>query len=169
MHRWLTLCTLGALALTLTAALPALADGGDGFRFKGSDSGPFTVSPTGTPGVVLTEDVATGKANHGIGRYRLVASELVNLGTLPLQVTEGQFTIETKKGSFSGTYSGEAFATSDPNVITYHVTGPITGGTGKYAGATGSIVFDGIASFVTGQLSDEMSGVLVLPGKDKDD
>lgn len=167
MRRWLTLCTLGALALTLTAALPALADDGDGFRFKGSDSGPFTVSPTGTPGVVLTEDVAFGKANHGIGRYRLDAFEFVNLATL--EVTGGQFTITTKKGSFSGTYSGSGALTSDPNVITYYVTGPITGGTGKYAGATGSIVFDGIASFATGQLSDKVSGVLVLPDEDEDD
>jgi len=164
MRRWLTLCTLGAFALAL--AVPALADD-DGFKFKGSDSGPFTVTATNDLCVVFTQDTATGKANHGIGRYTLVASEFVNLCTL--EVTYGQFTITAKKGSFSGTYSGKAAGTSDQNVITYHVKGPITDGTGKYAGATGSIVFDGIANLATGQLSDKVSGVLVLPDDDGED
>jgi hypothetical protein len=84
-------------------------------------------------------------------------------------VTGGQFAMTTRRGSISGTYSGSAAPTSDPNVITYHVTGPITGGTGRYEGAGGSIVFDGVANLATGRLSDQVSGVLVLPSKRGDD
>jgi hypothetical protein len=159
MRKWITLFAFGALALTL--ALPALAR--EGHRFKGSDSGPFTVTPISET-VVFTEDVATGKANHGIGRYTVVASEFVNLATL--EVTGGQFTLTARKGSISGTYSGSAAPTGDPNVVTYHVEGPITGGTGRFAGASGSIVFDGIANFATGQLSDKVSGVLFKSDED---
>lgn len=166
MRKSLMLVILGALALTF--ALPAIA--GEGKRFKGADCGPFTVTPTATPGVVLTEDVATGKANRGIGRYTLVASELVNLGTL--EVTGGQFTLTARKGSISGTYDGAAAPTADPAVITYHVEGPITAGTGRYAGVSGRIVFDGIATFnpdfASGQLCDQVSGVLLRPD-DEDD
>ena len=166
MRKWLMLFTLGALALML--ALPAVA--GDGKRFKGSDCGPFTVTPTATPGVVFTEDTATGKANRGIGRYTLVASEFVNLATL--DVTGGQFTLTARKGSISGTYSGQAAPTDDPAVITYHVEGPITGGTGRFAGVTGRIVFDGIATFnpdfTTGRLCDQVRGVL-FKADDEDD
>jgi hypothetical protein len=101
MRKWLMLFSLGALALAL--ALPAGAD--DSKRFKGSDCGPFTVTPiSADPPVVLTQDVATGKASGGIGRYTLVAQEFVNLATL--EVTGGQFTITARKGSISGTYSG---------------------------------------------------------------
>ena len=132
MRKWLTLFAFGALALTL--ALPALAR--EGHRFRGSDSGPFTVTPSSET-VVVTEDVATGRANHGIGRYLLEASEYVNLATL--EVTGGRFTITAKRGSFSGTYSGSAAPTDNPNVVTYHVEGPITGGTGRFAGVSGSI------------------------------
>jgi hypothetical protein len=160
MRNWLTLFTLGALALAF--ALPALANEGD--QFKGSDSGPFTITATSDPCVVFTQDTGTGKANHGIGRYTLIASEFVNLCTL--EVSGGQFTLTARKGSISGSYSGSAAPTSDPNVITYHVEGPITGGTGRYAGVTGSIVFDGIANLATGQLSDKVSGVLFEPDED---
>jgi hypothetical protein len=160
MRNWLTLFTLGALALAF--ALPALANEGD--RFKGSDSGPFAITATSDPCVVFTQDTATGKANHGIGRYTLIGSEFVNLCTL--EVSGGQFTLTARKGSISGTYTGSAAPTSDPNVITYHVEGPITGGTGRYAGVTGSIVFDGIANLATGQLSDKVSGVLFEPDED---
>jgi hypothetical protein len=158
------------LALVAAAApLAALADDGARVvRFKGSDSGPFTTSLVSeNPLVVFTQDVATGKANRGIGRYRLVASEYVNLDTL--EVTGGQFTMTARRGSISGTYSGSAARTSDQNVITYHVTGPITGGTGRYEGAGGGIVFDGVADLATGQLSDQVRGVLVLPPRGGDD
>jgi hypothetical protein len=165
MRRSLMLFMLGALTLML--ALPALA--GDGKQFRGSDCGPFTVTPI-APGVVLTEDTATGKANRGIGRYTLEASEVVNLATL--EVTDGQFTLTARKGSISGTYEGTAAPTDDPAVITYHVEGPITGGTGRYAGVSGQIVFDGIATFnpdfASGQLCDEVTGVLLRPD-DEDD
>lgn len=166
MRKWLTLTALGVLALTL--ALPAMAD--DSTRFKGSDSGPFTVSGTTDPCVLFTQDLATGKANHGIGRYTLVASELINLCTVPVAVTGGQFTLTTRRGSISGTYEGTAAAQSE-TVITYHVEGPITGGTGRYEGVTGRIVFDGVATFTsatTGELSDKITGVLFEPD-DEDD
>jgi hypothetical protein len=164
MRKWLTLVALGVLALML--ALPAVAD--DSKRFKGSDSGPFTVSGTSDPCVLFTQDVATGKANHGIGRYTLVASEFVNLCTVPVAVTGGQFTLTTRKGSISGTYEGTAAAQSE-TVITYHVEGPITGGTGRYEGVTGRIVFDGVADFVTGELSDKIKGVLFESDDDDED
>lgn len=151
----------------LTVPATALADDRTRVkRFHGSDSGTFVITPTDNPDVVFTEEVTTGKANRGIGRYTLVASEFVNLATL--EITGGAWTITSRKGTLVGTYAGSASATSDPAVITYHVTGPITGGTGRFAGASGTIVFDGIANLATGALSDKVSGVLVLPAKDED-
>jgi hypothetical protein len=154
--------------VTLTVPATALADDGTRVkRFHGSDSGTFVITPTDNPDVVFTEDVATGKANKGIGRYTVVASEFVNLATL--EITGGAWTITSRKGTLVGTYAGFASPTSDPAVITYHVTGPITGGTGRFAGASGTIVFDGVANLATGALSDKVSGVLVLPDEDQDE
>jgi hypothetical protein len=162
-HKLVLILVLVALAVPTTA----LADDGTRVkRFHGSDSGTFVITPTGDPDVVFTEDVATGKANKGIGRYTVVASEFVNLATL--EITGGAWTITSRKGTLVGTYAGSASPTSDPAVITFHVTGPITGGTGRFAGASGTIVFDGVANLATGALSDKVSGALVLPAEDED-
>jgi hypothetical protein len=40
------------------------------------------------------------------------------------------------------------------------VSGPITGGTGRFAGATGIITFDGFADLQTGLLTDRIGGVI---------
>ena len=109
--------------------------------------------------MVLSEDVTTGKATGGIGRYTLEASELINLATL--DVTSGKWTMTARKGTLYGTYAGSAAATGDPDVITYHVTGPITGGTGRFSGARGTITFDGVANLATGKLSDTIRGELI--------
>ena len=123
---------------------------------------------TNNPDVIFSEDVTTGKANKGIGRYTLVASEFVNLATL--EITGGTWTITSRNATLRGTYVGVASPTTDPAVITYHVTGPITAWTGLFARAGGTIVFDGVANLATGKLSEKVSGVLVLrPHEDDDD
>jgi hypothetical protein len=166
LHKLVVIVTLVALAVPVTA----LADEGTRIkRFHGSDSGTFVITPTNNPDVVFTEDVTTGTANKGIGRYTVVASEFVNLATL--EITGGVWTITSRKGTLTGTYAGAAAPTTDPAVITYHVTGPITGGTGRFAGASGTIVFDGVANLATGELSEKVSGVLILraPEDEADD
>jgi hypothetical protein len=68
-----------------------------------------------------------------------------------------------------GTYAGSASPTTDPAVITYHVTGLITGGTGRFGGARGTIVCDGVANLATGELSEKVCGVLILRARKDDD
>jgi hypothetical protein len=165
LHQLVVIFALVALAAPVTAAA---GEGTQIKRFHGSDSGTFVIAPTNNPDVVFSEDVTTGKANKGIGRYTVVASEFVNLATL--EITGGAWTMTSRKGTLVGTYAGSASPTTDPAVITYHVTGPITGGTGRFAGASGTIVFDGVANLATGELSEKVSGVLVLRAhKDDDD
>jgi hypothetical protein len=58
----------------------------------------------------------------------------------------------------SCSYTGTAAPTSDPLVITYHVAGPVTGGTGRFRDSDGRLTFDGVANLGTGTLSDRVSG-----------
>jgi hypothetical protein len=155
-HKLVLIFTLVSLAAPATA----LADESTRAKhFEGHDSGTFWTTPTDDPNVVVSQDVTTGKATAGIGRYTLQASELINLATL--EVTDGKWTMTSRKGTLHGTYAGTAAPAGDPAVITYHVTGPITGGTGRFACARGTIIFDGIANLATGALSDDVSGVLI--------
>jgi hypothetical protein len=151
--------------VSLAAPASALADEGTrATHFQGWDRGTFTVTPTDDQTVVSTEERTTGYASGGIGRYTLVASELVNLATS--EVTDGAWTLTARKGTLVGTYAGSATPPNAHSVITYHVRGRITGGTGRFAGARGNVVFDGVASLATLALSETMRGRLVLPSDD---
>ena len=85
------------------------------------------------------------------------AFEFINVQTLT--VTGGAFTITAANGdTIQGTYEGAAAPTAVEGVITYLVSGPITGGTGRFAGAAGMLTFSGIADLRTSVLSETISG-----------
>lgn len=152
------LALLTALAATLVLAAPSAPVSADSCAhvvvIHGSDSGTFTTEAIDDTHM-LTEDEATGRASH-VGRYTLHASEVINLRTY--DVTNGAFTLTAANGdTLSGSYAGTAAPTSDPLVITYHVDGRVTRGTGRFAGMHGRITFDGIANLGTYTLSDQMT------------
>ena len=137
MHRH-TLVLMLAL-VTLAAPATALAD--DRTRVNASPGRTAAPSRAHTDGnIVSSQERTTGWATGGIGRYTLVASELVNLTTF--DVTDGHWKLTARKGTLEGTYAGSA-SVSDEGVITFHVRGRITKGTGRYKGARGTIRFDG--------------------------
>lgn len=129
--------------------------------FEGSDSGYLIVSPAGDAQVVHTQDFGTGKATH-VGKYSLVAQELIHLETLA--VTEGSFTLTAANGdTISGTYAGSGAPGGEPGVVDFTASGPVTGGTGRYAGATGELTFSCIADLPAGEFSKTVSGTLSIP------
>lgn len=159
MYRIVTLAAVAAAALTAIAA-PATA--AQRIPFGATDTGGFRFGPTSDPAVVVTEDWGTGYATH-LGRYTLRASEHVNLATLA--VTGGTYTLTAANGdTVYGSYEGQAAPTADPAVITYRVSGPILGGTGRFEGATGFIVWEGFANLATGELGDVITGWITNVG-----
>jgi hypothetical protein len=147
---------------TATPDMTLHLDAGSGAAtaFEGSDTGTFTGVPTDDPNVVLAPAQAAGQASH-LGRYRFIASEIDDLSTGEVY---GTFILTTRNGAIFGTYTGFTAPTDSPTAVTYLVGGTITGGRGRYAGATGTIAFDGGGDFATGQLFDRLSGVVVTPG-----
>jgi hypothetical protein len=146
-----------ALCATIILFSVAASPAGDHVRLKGRDFGTFSATPTSDPQVVLTQDSASGEATT-FGRYTLVAHEFINLATLTVQ--GGAFTMTAANGdTLMGEYSGQA-AAEFPTIIHYDVSGPITGGTGRFAGATGIITFDGFADLQTGLLTDRVIGTI---------
>jgi hypothetical protein len=156
MRRVTTLAILATtIAFSAAALVPANAAQTKVTHITARDHGTFVTSDL-TPPLVLTEDKGTGNATH-LGRYSLKGSEVINQVTF--EVTDGSFTITAANGdTIFGTYAGTAAGTSDPFVITYHVTGPVTGGTGRFKGASGELTWDGIANLATGELSDVATG-----------
>ena len=146
------------LTLLIALSSSASAVAADQRLFKGHDEGTFTAQPLSQT-VVRTHDTGSGRATH-IGEYHMVADENVNLATL--QVSNASFTITAENGdTLAGKYSGTAqFSPGSQTQITYYVSGPITGGSGRFARITGSIAFFGTGDLVSGEFEDVVVGLI---------
>jgi hypothetical protein len=133
---------------------------------KGSDTGTFSLAAAGLPGIYLSTDVSSGVASH-LGHYDFLAHETYDSNQNV--VTQASFAITTKHGTLSGNYTATLGVGATPNISTYHAPGFITAGTGRYAGGTGTIVFDGFGDLQTGALEDHFTATIALPGNGRDD
>jgi hypothetical protein len=86
-------------------------------------------------------------------------------GTPPVFLISGAVTFTTKDGTLTVTPSGTFDITSGH----FNATGPITGGTGKWAGTTGSLTFDGIENLTTGAFTETITGMTCGAEDDEDD
>jgi hypothetical protein len=155
------LVAAGVVASALVLGGTASADRGNqrSLPFYAVVAG-MSVDANGNP-VIQTADSGSGRATH-LGRFTLAAGEKVNLGTKT--VTEGVYTLTAANGdTVTGTYSGQAL----PDLTGYLVSGPITGGTGRFAGATGFLVWHGKLDPVAFTFSDVIVGVISLPGSER--
>ena len=145
-----------ALLVLPALALPMQAAAKDRLPLKGSESGTFQLlSPCDTGGVLL-EVTGTGHATR-IGSYSARYRECLDPATGA--VTQGTFTLTAADGDkVFGTYDGQAGPTGDPGVVAYEDPGVITGGTGRFAGAGGTMTASGRANMATGEYTGTVTG-----------
>ena len=148
--------TIVGLLLLPALALPMQASAADQPPLKGSESGMFQLLGPCEAGGVILEVTGTGhstKLGSYSGRYR----ECLDPATGA--VTSGTFTLSAANGDkVFGTYSGQALPTDDPSVVTYEDPGVITGGTGRFAHADGTLTTSGRANLATGEYSGTVTG-----------
>lgn len=155
----------GLLLAILTAlVLPIQALAGAQVPFNGSDSGHFTITPNACgPGVSRVDISGAGKAVR-IGKYTYRATECFGGSAY-----SGAFTMTAARGdALVGIYNGTVGPTNDPNVATYDQDAVVTGGIGRFAGATGEFHVRGLANLATGEYSQELSGTVSRPRKPRD-
>jgi hypothetical protein len=124
--------------------------------FKGSLEGTVIRTPSGP--VILVDIEATGTATH-LGQFTLQIPGVVNpvartaVGTYEFTAANG----DTVRADFTG----QATPTATPGVLSIVETATITGGTGRFAGATGSFtvqrLFDSVASTTVGSFEGTIS------------
>lgn len=143
------------------AALANLAFGADEVPFKGSDRGGFQL-PGACPGGNLERVVinGTGHATQ-LGAYAYAATECFD----PVSgAFAGSSTLTAANGdALTGTYEGQVSVTGDPNVIAYEEELEVTGGTGRFAGATGTLQVAGLANLLTLEYNQTLTGTLSRP------
>lgn len=107
--------------------------------------------------------VGTGHATH-VGLFTNTQSHCVNPSTLDFAL--GQNTMTAANGdTLVGTYSGHMEITG-PNTAAIYGVFVTTGGTGRFAGATGGGVATGTLDLITGEASDlVLRGTISRPKK----
>jgi hypothetical protein len=151
--------TFAAMLVLVALAVPLTAVGAAGIGVGGVERGTFQVLGSCTDGLML-EVTGTGHATY-LGEYRGRYRECFDPSTG--LVGDGSFTLTTRSGdTVFGTYTGQAVPADGSNVH-YDDPGSITGGTGRFTDAGGSIDTAGIADLATGEYRGTLSGSMSPP------
>jgi hypothetical protein len=109
-----------------------------------------------SPGVIRQLDLGTCRLSH-LGVSELVSDKLINLaaGTQTAEVIFTAANGDMLYASGSGTNSMTA-----PGQVAFRVELTITGGTGRFSGATGTVVGEGTADLANAQSKLAMAGTI---------
>jgi hypothetical protein len=153
--------TLIGLLILPALSLPTQATADDQLPLKGSESGTFQLlGPCETSGVIV-DVTGTGHSTQ-LGTYHGHYRECLVPATGA--VTGGSFTLTAANGdTVFGTFSGQAFPTANPHVVNYEDPGVITGGTGRFSAASGTMTTHGLANLATGDYTGTITGSLSNP------
>jgi hypothetical protein len=150
-----------ALAVVGVLALAGPVIAGEQVPFKGSFEGDVTVMPLAPP--FLQVDVeATGNATH-LGQFTLDIPHKVNAAT---RTAAGYYEFTAANGDkVYAEFTGVATPTAIPGVLYIEETATITGGTGRFAGATGSFSVERWYDMVALTTVGYFEGTISAPGR----
>jgi len=118
-----------------------------------------TVTPLTPPFVAVTLE-GEGHATQ-LGHFDVSSSLVANAAD---GTAVGTYEFTAANGDTLTADYTESFTPTDvPGVFSDVITATITGGTGRFAGATGSFVSDRVADHVTGIVSDSFDGTISIP------
>jgi hypothetical protein len=104
---------------------------------------------------------ATGNATQ-LGQFTLAIPHIVNRANM---TATGSYQFVAANGdSLTASFSGKATPTATPGVLSIVETATITGGTGRFAGATGSFTCVRLFNTITGRTSGSFQGTISPPG-----
>jgi hypothetical protein len=108
---------------------------------------------------------ATGKATL-LGKFTLDIPHVVNRAT---RTAIGSYVFTAANGDkLTADFTGTAAPTATPGVLYIEETATITGGTGRFAGATGSFTAERLYDTVAGTTNGSFKGTITLCDDDDD-
>ena len=155
-----TILYLQMTALCLTAALAGRAAAEEQSPIKGSIQG-VEIADVQFPRLFV-DGSGSGNATH-LGRFTLAYELEVDLLTLPIESFGSSVFTAANGASIFTDIIGRATPTENPDVVSIVEVHTITGGTGRFAGATGSFIRKYLLNLVTGVTSGSFDGTIVLP------
>jgi hypothetical protein len=133
--------------------------------FKGSGEGVVTARTPLTPSFVSLLTEATGNATH-LGRFTVEIAHVVNTvartvtGSYEFTAANGDTLIADVTGPYAPTLE-------NPRVLLGVETATVTGGTGRFAGATGSFTVERLLNLDTFLTTVSFEGTISSPGAGK--
>ena len=166
MKRYSSAASLALGVLTVMAALglagPVAAE--EQVPFRGTLAGMRVSFTLIDPQHAVSEVDATGEATH-LGRYELVINATVTLNDL-VRTAIGTFQFVAANGdTLTGTISGISTPTATPGVNQIVETSIITGGTGRFAGATGGFTTNRLIDTTTLLTIGSFEGTISTTGQ----
>ena len=148
-----------ALAVVAVLGLAGPVPAGEQVPFNGKLQG--DVTRTFEPPVILVDVEATGTANH-LGRFTLDVPHVVDPTT---RMASGSYQFTAANGdTLYAEFTGQATPTATPGVLYIEETATITGGTGQFAGATGSFTAERWYDTAAGTTVGSFEGTISRPG-----
>ena len=148
-----------ALALLAVVGLAGPVPAGEQVPFKGSFDGDVTVTPLAPP-FVMVDVQATGEATH-LGKFTLDIPHVVDRAT---RTAAGSYEFTAANGDkVYAEFTGLATPTEIPGVLYIEETATITGGTGRFAGATGSFTSERLYDTIEGTTTGSFEGTISSP------
>ena len=124
------LIALGLMATAQSAAAASVS-------FKGEAGGGVVGTPIEQTFNYAVDLTGTGKVS-GLGKCAVFAAHITD-GATGL-ITGGRISFVAKNGdTLTGTYTGQEFPTDSPNMGLVEATLTITGGSGRFRGASGTV------------------------------
>ena len=159
-HSFRASLALAALAVTAIAGPLAAAEQ---VPFKGSLDGVVTVTPVpgGPPTTVDVLVEGTGNATQ-LGQFTLTIPHRVDRAT---RTASGSYHFTAANGdTLSADFTGQSMPTATLGVISIAETATITGGTGRFDGATGSFTSERSYDTLLGTTTGSFKGTISSPG-----
>ena len=147
------------LAILVVGTALAATSASKPMAFKGSLEALETYQANG-PTVFVTAN-GSGEGTQ-LGRYTVSYEVEVDLPTGAGTGLSAHY-VAANGDSLFAEGSGQATPTDDPTVFTIVETYTITGGTGRFANASGSFTLNRVVNLVTGETSGNFAGSIVLP------
>ena len=114
--------------------------------FTGRIRGSFLCTPTSNAAVYNSVANATGNVTH-LGIFSKVTNDVIDLSS---SVVQGTFIMTSQSGEqIFGAYAGTFSFGSTPGTFSWVLNATITGGSGRFSGATGEFVFVANGIYVT--------------------
>jgi hypothetical protein len=127
--------------------------------FKGRLEGVVSITPLAPPFVSVMVN-ATGNATQ-LGQFTLAIPHTVNRST---RTAIGSYQFTAANGdTLSADFTGQATPTPTPGVLYIEEMATITGGTGRFAGATGSFTVERLFDTVAGTTTGSFEGTISVP------